>query len=89
MIESSVPRIAPGGRLHFDKKRDQWVILAPERLFVLDAIAHEVIKRCDGAATMGAIVDDLAVSFSAERDIILGDVTALLQGLVDKRIMAL
>lgn len=89
ITEGSVPRIAPGGRLHFDKQRDQWVILAPERLFVLDAIAHEVVKRCDGEATVAMIVDDLAASFNADREVILRDVSELLQGLADKRILAL
>ena len=89
VTEGSVPRIAPGGRLHFDKQRDQWVILAPERLFVLDAIAHEVVKRCDGAATVAEIVDDLAATYAADRGVILSDVSSLLQGLADKRIVAL
>ena len=33
-------------------------VLAPERLFVLDAIAHEILKRCDGERAVAAIVDD-------------------------------
>jgi len=87
--EGSVPQIAPGGRVHFDKQRDQWVILAPERLYVLDAIAHEIIKRCDGQATITEIVDGLAAQFSTDRDVILQDVSDLLQGLADKRILTL
>jgi pyrroloquinoline quinone biosynthesis protein D len=86
--EASTPRLPTGVRLHFDKRRDQWVLLAPERLFVLDAIAHEIVKRCDGAAPVSAIVDDLAEAYSAPRDLILKDVSALLQDLLDKRIMA-
>jgi pyrroloquinoline quinone biosynthesis protein D len=89
ITEGSIPQIAPGGRVHFDKRRDQWVILAPERLFVLDAIAHEIIKRCDGQATMAEIVDGLAAQFSADRKVILQDVSSLLQGLADKRIVTL
>ena len=45
--ESSAPRLARGMRLQFDKQRDQWIIQAPERVFVLDAIAHEIVQRCD------------------------------------------
>ena len=30
-----------------------------ERLFVADEIALEIIRRCDGVATVGAIVDEL------------------------------
>jgi len=26
------PRLAPGVRLHFDKTRDAWVLLVPERV---------------------------------------------------------
>ncbi|MHC4974903.1 MAG: pyrroloquinoline quinone biosynthesis peptide chaperone PqqD [Planctomycetota bacterium] len=83
----SVPRLAPGARLRFDERRAAWVVLAPERLFVPDAIALEVIKRCDGAAAVAAIVDDLATTFEADRAVIEADVIALLQDLADKGVM--
>ncbi len=88
ITEQSVPGLPVGVKLRFDKRRDQWVILAPERLFVLDAIALEIVKRCDGAASVAEIVDDLAATFAAPRDVILKDVGALLQDLADKRILA-
>ena len=34
-----------------------------------------------------AIVDDLAAAYTASRDRILGDVTALLRGLADKKLV--
>ena len=89
IAESAVPGLPKGVRLHFDKRRDQWVILAPERLFVLDAIAHEILKRCDGERSVAAIVDDLASTFGAPREVILKDVGTLLRDLSDKRILAL
>ncbi len=89
VAETAVPALPKGVRLHFDKRRDQWVILAPERLFVLDTIAHEVLKRCDGERSVAAIVDDLVSSFGAPREVILKDVTALLRDLSDKRVLAL
>ncbi len=52
-----------------------------------DPIALEVIKRCDGAASVSAIVDDLAKTFDAERAVIEQDVNALLQDLADKGVM--
>jgi coenzyme PQQ biosynthesis protein PqqD len=88
VAEASVPQLPSGVRLHFDKQRGQWVILAPERLFVLDQVAHEVIRRCDGEATVGAIVEELAAAFSAPREVVLKDVCALLQDLLDKRVLA-
>jgi pyrroloquinoline quinone biosynthesis protein D len=87
ITEQSVPRLPPGVKLRLDKQRDRWVVLAPERLFVPDAIALEIIKRCDGRASVSAIVDDLAKTFSAPRDRIFGDVSALLQDLTDKGVM--
>ncbi|MGD1879135.1 MAG: pyrroloquinoline quinone biosynthesis peptide chaperone PqqD [Kiloniellaceae bacterium] len=88
ITEDSVPGLPRGVKLRFDKQRDQWVLLAPERLFVLDAIALEIVKRCDGEASVAQIVNDLAETFAAPRDVILKDVGALLQDLADKRILS-
>jgi len=85
--EASVPRLARGTRLQFDKHRDQWIVQAPERLFVLDPIALEIVQRCDGIASVSAIVDGLAAKFNAPRDVILRDVNAMLQDLADKGVM--
>lgn len=87
IAETSVPRLASHARLQHDKLRDQWVVQAPERLLVLDAIAHEILRRCDGAATVEAIVDDLAKAYAAPRDVIARDVCALLQDFTDKGVM--
>jgi pyrroloquinoline quinone biosynthesis protein D len=58
-------------------------------VFKADPIAAEVVKRCTGDATFAAIVDDLATTFSAPRERVLADVTALLRGLADKRLLEL
>jgi pyrroloquinoline quinone biosynthesis protein D len=85
--EESVPRLAAHTRLRFDKQRDQWMLLAPERLFVLDPIALAIVERCKGEANVAAIVDDLVATYNAPRERILTDVTAVLQDLTDKGIM--
>ena len=87
IAEGSVPRLAPHVRLRFDKQRDQWMLLAPERLFVLDAIALAIIERCKGAATLGEIADDLARVYDAPRAQVLADASTLLQGFLDKGVM--
>jgi pyrroloquinoline quinone biosynthesis protein D len=76
-------------RLVHNEAQGGWVLLAPERIFKPDAIAVEIVKRCTGEATLDAIVDDLAKSFSAPRERILTDVTNLLRGLADKRLLEL
>jgi pyrroloquinoline quinone biosynthesis protein D len=84
ITESSAPTLAPHVRFRFNKQRDQWVILAPERLLVPDEPSVEILKLLDGKVTVGAIVDALAEKYTAPRDVIGKDVTELLQGLADK-----
>ena len=79
-----VPALARGVKLRFDKARDAWVLLAPEKVLMPDQIAMEILKRCDGKATMAEIIEDLAVTFPADRDQVAGDVRAFLQDLADK-----
>ncbi|MFO1153176.1 MAG: pyrroloquinoline quinone biosynthesis peptide chaperone PqqD [Rhodospirillales bacterium] len=81
------PRLATGVRLSHDERRQRWVLQAPERLFVLDEIAYEVIRRCDGRE-VAALVDELALSFDADRDQIAADVLALLDDLRAKGVLA-
>jgi len=81
------PKLPRGVRLTHNEAQGGWVLLAPERVFKADAIAHEIITRCTGEATVSEIVDDLAKTFKAPRDRIETDVTAMLSGLVDKRLM--
>ena len=83
------PRLPHVVRLVHNEAQGGWVLLAPERVFKADAIAAEVVKRCTGEATFSAIVDDLAKTFSAPRERVLVDVTALLRGLADKRLLEL
>ena len=79
-----MPAFPRGVRFRFNKTKEQWVILAPERLLVPDETAVEVLKLCDGTASVGAIIDDLTQRFQAPRDVIGKDVTAMLQDLADK-----
>ncbi|MDR3423328.1 MAG: pyrroloquinoline quinone biosynthesis peptide chaperone PqqD [Xanthobacteraceae bacterium] len=83
------PHLPRGVRLVHNEAQGGWVLLAPERVFKADAIAAEVVKRCTGEATFAAIVDDLAKTYAAPRERILADVTALLRGLADKRLLEL
>jgi pyrroloquinoline quinone biosynthesis protein D len=87
--DQAVPALARGIKLRFDKARDAWVLLAPEKVLMPDQVAVEILKRCDGKARVSAIVDDLVVAFAADRDQVAGDVRAFLQDLVDKGIIRL
>ena len=56
-------------------------------MFKADPIAAEIVKRCTGEATVADIVDDLARTFNAPRERIMTDVTAMLSGLIDKKLV--
>jgi pyrroloquinoline quinone biosynthesis protein D len=89
ILPDARPRLPHGVRLVNNEAQGGWVLLAPERIFKADAIAAEVLKRCTGEATFAAIVDDLAKTYAAPRERILADVTKLLRGLADKRLLEL
>jgi pyrroloquinoline quinone biosynthesis protein D len=82
--ESSRPVLPRYARLHFDKARDRWVLLVPERVMVPDETAVEILQLCDGERSLADIVDRLAEKYLAEREAIANDVTALLQDLADR-----
>ena len=85
----SRPRLPRGVRLTHNEAQGGWVLLAPERIFKADAIAAEILKRCTGEATLAAIVDDLAAAFKAPRERIHADVTKILSGLAEKKLLEL
>lgn len=74
--------------LKHDTVRDRWVILAPERVLVPDAIAVTVLKRLDGIQTLAQVAEGLARDFTAPTDVILADITVLLQDLADKNFLS-
>ncbi len=82
--DGSVPRLPRHIKLRFDKRRDRWVVLAPERVLVPDETALEILQRCDGETSVDAIVDALAAAYEAPPEEIREDVSALLQDLADK-----
>jgi pyrroloquinoline quinone biosynthesis protein D len=87
--DDAVPALPRGVKLRFDKTRDAWVLLAPERLLMPDEIAIEILKRCDGQASVATMVGELVEAFGAERDEVAADVKTFLQDLADKGMIVL
>ncbi len=81
------PRLPRGVRLVHNEAQGGWVLLAPERIFKADPIAAEILKRCTGEATLEAIADELSATFKAPRERVFADVSALLAGLVEKKLL--
>ena len=83
------PRLPHGVRLVHNEAHGGFVLLAPERVIKADAIAAEILKRCDGNASVADIVDDLGRTYNAPRERIADDVIRLLQDLADKKLLEL
>jgi pyrroloquinoline quinone biosynthesis protein D len=87
IAESSVPRLPRHIKLRFDETRQQWLLLGPERVFMPDEIALDVLQRCDGTANVALIADALAQKYQAPREDVEKDVIELLQDLADKGVL--
>lgn len=71
-------------RLQFDRIRERWLLLAPERILIPDDIAVEVMQLCDGERSVSNVVTVLAEKYNAPASEIMRDVQAMLQDLADK-----
>jgi len=87
--ELATPKFRRGVRLRFDEARQAWVLLAPEKMFTPQGTAIEVLKRVDGVRNLAAIIDDLATTFQAPRDVIAADVAEMLRDLSAKGVVSL
>jgi pyrroloquinoline quinone biosynthesis protein D len=87
MEATAVPRLRPGMKLREDTTRDRWVVLGPERMFIPDETALEVLRLVDGARSLDGIIDALAAQFDAPRAEIAADVQGLLEDLAEKGVV--
>ena len=58
------PGIGRGFRLQWEAAQNAFVLLYPEGMIKLNASAGEILKRCDGAATIDEITASLEQAFS-------------------------
>jgi pyrroloquinoline quinone biosynthesis protein D len=71
---TGTPRLGNGHKFRFDEVRKAWVLLGPERLFMPDEHAVEILKLVDGVRSTDEIVADLAARFDAPPEAIRADV---------------
>ena len=83
----SRPRLPRGVKLKRDEVRERWTLLAPERIFEVDATAATVLELCDGERDLKAIVAELAERYNAPSAVIEKDVIAMLADLKTKRVL--
>ena len=78
----------PHVKFRFDERRQAWIVLAPERLFLPDEQAVAILRLIDGARSVDQVIDALAGEFDAPRGEIAGDVLAMLRDLLAKHVLA-
>jgi pyrroloquinoline quinone biosynthesis protein D len=87
MQATDVPALPRGVRLHFDRVRDTWVLLAPERAVTLDAIGHAILSEVDGTRSFGEITQELAEKYNAPQAQIAEDSSGFLTALRNRRFL--
>jgi hypothetical protein len=74
---------------HHHRRRFDAQAAPPHQIYdtARDAVAVAVLMLCDGSRTVEHIAAELAQSYSAPRETILADFTAMLQGLAEKGVV--
>jgi pyrroloquinoline quinone biosynthesis protein D len=84
IAETAAVRLPPWARLRFDRVRDRWVLLAPERVLFPCPISVEILQRLGDDRPLGALIDGLAADYEAPRATLARDVEGVLAGLAEQ-----
>jgi pyrroloquinoline quinone biosynthesis protein D len=84
---ASIPAIDRRFRLQWEPAQNAHVLLYPEGMIKLNGSAGEILKRCDGKATVADITASLEQSFAASG--LSGDVFAFIAMAVEKKWLTL
>ncbi|WP_300069701.1 pyrroloquinoline quinone biosynthesis peptide chaperone PqqD [uncultured Ruegeria sp.] len=87
MLAQEIPTLPRGVRLHYDKVRGKWVLLAPERAVTLDQIGHAILNEVDGQRSFGQITTTLSEKYNAPQDQIAEDSGGFLDALRARRFL--
>ena len=63
--DDHVPAIPPLFRLQWEDAQQSYVLLFPEGMIKLNRSGGEILRRCDGNATQGALIAELKSALAA------------------------
>ena len=63
VLPSTIPKLAPTFRFQWEEAQGCYVILYPEGMVNLSGSAGEIMKCCDGIATVADVLKQLQTSF--------------------------
>jgi len=81
MEAAARPRLVRAVRLRHDRVRDRWMLLGPERGFVLQGSALAIVRLCDGSRTLDEIAGTLAAAATATASDVAAEVRAFVADL--------
>jgi len=87
ITDQSRPALARGTRISIDKQTGEPILLFPEGVVQLSTTAHAILQRCNGQATVGAIVVTLAGEFEADPAVLRDDVLECLTHLQGRKLV--
>jgi pyrroloquinoline quinone biosynthesis protein D len=80
---ASRPAVERGFRLQWEPAQNAYVLLYPEGMIKLNGSAGEIMKRCDGAATIEDITAELERAFETSN--LSADVLSFVTMAVEKK----
>jgi coenzyme PQQ biosynthesis protein PqqD len=90
MNDASRPTLAAKARLRYDRQRDAFWLLWPERGLLLNRSAGEILQRCHGRDTLSSIVTALSDQYPhTHRRDIEEDVRHLIRDLSGRGLLTL
>ncbi|MBP6095542.1 MAG: pyrroloquinoline quinone biosynthesis peptide chaperone PqqD [Methyloversatilis sp.] len=63
---ATIPKVGRNFRIQWEPAQDAFVLLYPEGMVKLNQSAGEILKRCDGVASVADIVADLEKTFGTQ-----------------------
>lgn len=89
LADSARPYLPRGVRLHHDRVRGNWVLLAPERALKLDPISHAIVSEIDGERSLSQIASTLSERYGAPLEQVGKDLRGFLAALLERRMLEL
>ncbi len=87
ITRESRPGLPAFVRLQFEPVRSAWALLSPEKVMWPDDVSYDILKRCNGKATVAEIVASLAAEYDASEEVVGDDVCGFLQTWADRRLV--
>lgn len=81
IVADARPSLRRGVLLRYDRVRERHVLMCPEGVLLLNESAADVLRQCDGTATVAEIGAALSARYQEFRD---GDVADVLGRLAER-----